>query len=153
VLVLALLGSLPDELVVDGTVKSDVVCGVPLTAEATVGVGSVVVLALVPLEPVLVLAVLGGSLVVDAVLAVVGVADDDTRLMLLVDVPTERLPGGIAALSDVAAAPSVANRPELVAVAEGLLPAVTEKVVVPSLDCSHGRPDAAGPPSRLAPMT
>ena len=57
----------------------------------------------------------------ERVLAAEVAVTDDIITDTLVDVPTERLPGGIAALSDVAAAPSVANRPELVAVAEGLL--------------------------------
>jgi hypothetical protein len=141
------VGSLPDELVVDGTLKSDAVCVVPLVAAATVGVASAVVLVLLGLllVEVVVLAVV--------LAAVVGAVGDASKLKPLAVVPADKLADEIDALFDVAAAPSVANSPEFVAVADGLDPAVTVKVVVPSLDCSHGKPDAAGPPSRLAPIT
>ena len=43
-------------------------------------------------------------------------------------VPAVRLADVMAALFPVAAAPSLANRPEPAPVADGLLPAVTEKV-------------------------
>jgi hypothetical protein len=64
-----------------------------------------------------------------------------------------RLSDGIVALSLVAAAPLVPNKPELYAVADGLEPEVTEKLSDPSLEISHGAPDAGVPPFRLAPMT
>ena len=71
----------------------------------------------------------------------------------LVVVPADRLLAEIAALSEVAAAPSVANRRELAAVADGYEPAVTVKSSVPSFESSHGAPDAGVPPLRLTPMT
>jgi hypothetical protein len=162
VLLPPLLGSLPEVLGVDGTVKSCADVVVPLVADATVGVvvvvdplapelpvvGSVVagpvvvgsvVAVEVPLAPELpvVGSVVAGLVVVGSVVAVEvplvevplvdvppveavpvpDVVDGAMKLMPLddpvVEVPTFRLPEGIAALSLVAAAPSVANNPEL----------------------------------------
>jgi len=63
-------------------------------------------------------------------------ADGDAmKLMLLVE-PELRLLAVIAALLPSAAAPSLANNPELEPVADGLEPAVTLKVWVPSLESS-----------------
>jgi hypothetical protein len=136
-----LLVSLPDEPVVDGTLKSCVLCVIAVDAAATDGV----VLALL------------GSVLAGVLVAVVDPVGDEIKLIPLVDpaaeLPTDRLPAGIAALSLVAAAPSVANRPELYAVADGSDPAVTEKFSVPSLEISHGAPEAGVPPSRLIPIT
>jgi hypothetical protein len=67
--------------------------------------------------------------------------------------PVSRLPAGSAGLEEVAAAPSEAKSPEEPAVADGSLPAVTVKSCDPSLDNSHGAPEAGVPPLRLAPIT
>jgi hypothetical protein len=143
------LGSLLSELAVDGIPKSCRVCVAPVVA-TTDGVVPVVV----PEMPELVL--LGSVLFV--VIAVVPDVDEGaTNVMLLDDplvaVPAARLAEEIAALAEVAAAPSVANSPELEAVAEGLEPAVTVKLSDPSLEISQGAPAAGVPPSRLIPMT
>jgi hypothetical protein len=80
-------------------------------------------------------------------------ADEPLADEPLADEPLSKDPlaTGIAGLFALAATPSVPNRPELVEVAEGLLPAVTLKYVVPSVACSAGIPDAGVPPSRLEP--
>jgi hypothetical protein len=104
-----LLALAPD---VDGTLKS---CAVDVTA------GRVAVLAGAASPPV----------AVD-----VDDADGDAmKLMLLVE-PELRLLAVIAALLPSAAAPSLANNPEPEPVADGLDPAVTLKVWVPSLESS-----------------
>ena len=85
------------------------------------------------------------------------VAVDATKVIPLDDPvvvdPADRLLDEIAALSEVAAAPSAPNSPELAVVAEGSEPAVTLKSSVPSLEISHGAPAAGVPPSRLTPIT
>lgn len=73
--------------------------------------------------------------VVAAVVSVVAAVLLALVLLLLV-VPADRLLDVMAALSEVAAAPSVAKRPELAAVADEFEPDVTEKVSVPSLEIS-----------------
>jgi hypothetical protein len=167
-----LLGSLPVEPAPDGTLKScgDGVLPVPLAALATDGAGSLgalVLLLVLPPEGALATVVLlpvlppGGALATlvlpPLVAELVELLDGATKLMPLDDpvddAPGARLPGGIAALSLVAAAPSEANRPELYAVADGLVPAPTSNVAVPSLEISHGAPEVGWPPLRLMPMT
>jgi hypothetical protein len=142
------------ELVAEGIVKSPAVCVVLLTA-VVAGVVAVVVPVLPELGvPVLVLPVLVPVVEVEVVPDVVVGARKAIPLdePVVVDV-VDKLLVGIAALSEVAAAPSVANKPELAAVAEGLEPAVTVKVAVPSLESSKGAPEAGVPPSRLIPIT
>jgi len=79
------------------------------------------------------------------------VVDDGATKLMLSDEPDATLVAVIAALSPEAADPSLANglEPD----ADGPEPAVTLNVSVPGLDSSHGNPEAAGPPFRLAPIT
>ncbi|MEA2741563.1 MAG: hypothetical protein QOH05_4870, partial [Acetobacteraceae bacterium] len=112
-----LVAVLADEPVADGTLKSCVDCGAVLATAATAGVVSVVVPVLVPVVSVLVvlvlvvpvLAVVGSALpvVLAAVPVVVAGATNAMPLEEPLDVvPAARLLVVIAALSDVAAAPS-----------------------------------------------
>jgi hypothetical protein len=141
------------ELVAEGIVKSPAVCVVLLTA-VVAGVVAVVVPVLPELGVLVLLPVLVPVVEVEVVPDVVVGARKAIPLdePVVVDV-VDKLLVGIAALSEVAAAPSVANKPELAAVAEGLEPAVTVKVAVPSLESSKGAPEAGVPPSRLIPIT
>jgi hypothetical protein len=143
---------LPDEPVVEGTVKSCVAVVVPLVAAGALEPVSELdpLLPELPLpEPVVPVELPLVPDVVDGAMKLMPLEDEDPPP----DPVTDRLPDGIAELSLVAGAPSVPNSPELNAVAEGLDPAVTVKFSVPSLEISYGAPEAGVPPSRLIPMT
>ncbi len=98
-----------------GTLKSCVLGVVAATVGSTAGV--------VGVEPVLLALVVElSAVVVEVVVGVVVVVGEAIKL---IDDCVDKAPTGIAALLPVAAAPLLANRPELPAVAFGLEPAVT----------------------------